>query len=511
MYSSSADMEFLVRLVFAARPGATALRSRRSLHAALLAAGLVIGSVHAVAGEQADRAIAAARKLVASGEVKPGTVLRLRAKQGNLVSLLGRDGELQQEWERLTGIPIDASVMPQVDSMTFIRGRRDADLTIARAHELADLDAAGLIVDLRPLLQRFGFQLKADEPEGYLLLDAQSRRGDKVLAIPADLDVALLFLRRDLLENEHNRARFRARHGRELAPPTTWAEYQRLVEFFHRPQDGFYGAGEPREKHTAWMYWLPRYLSASGNVAPFFDAKMRPQLLTAAGIAATENFVATVPFSPPQVLEDGKDFNYTLPLFVRGSTFSTILTVATAKIANREGSAIRGRFIAAPMPGYVHQGKLLRSTAFIYGNNLVIPSNGSQPELAFLYAMWLTDSDNSLKSVTANGIADPYRHHHLRDEQVRALYTPQALDLMRDELRIVRPGGTGMPGDAEYMAALSDQLWQAAAGRITPREAMARTSREWDAITDRLGRAAQLAHWRALQQGSPGTAATGRP
>ncbi len=504
-------MEFLVRLVFAARPGATALRSRRSLHAALLAAGLVIGSVHAVAGEQADRAIAAARKLVASGEVKPGTVLRLRAKQGNLVSLLGRDGELQQEWERLTGIPIDASVMPQVDSMTFIRGRRDADLTIARAHELADLDAAGLIVDLRPLLQRFGFQLKADEPEGYLLLDAQSRRGDKVLAIPADLDVALLFLRRDLLENEHNRARFRARHGRELAPPTTWAEYQRLVEFFHRPQDGFYGAGEPREKHTAWMYWLPRYLSASGNVAPFFDAKMRPQLLTAAGIAATENFVATVPFSPPQVLEDGKDFNYTLPLFVRGSTFSTILTVATAKIANREGSAIRGRFIAAPMPGYVHQGKLLRSTAFIYGNNLVIPSNGSQPELAFLYAMWLTDSDNSLKSVTANGIADPYRHHHLRDEQVRALYTPQALDLMRDELRIVRPGGTGMPGDAEYMAALSDQLWQAAAGRITPREAMARTSREWDAITDRLGRAAQLAHWRALQQGSPGTAATGRP
>jgi multiple sugar transport system substrate-binding protein len=395
--------------------------------------------------------------------------------------------------------------------MTFIRGRRDADLTIARAHELADLDAAGLIVDLRPLLQRFGFQLKADEPEGYLLLDAQSRRGDKVLAIPADLDVALLFLRRDLLENEHNRARFRARHGRELAPPTTWAEYQRLVEFFHRPQDGFYGAGEPREKHTAWMYWLPRYLSASGNVAPFFDAKMRPQLLTAAGIAATENFVATVPFSPPQVLEDGKDFNYTLPLFVRGSTFSTILTVATAKIANREGSAIRGRFIAAPMPGYVHQGKLLRSTAFIYGNNLVIPSNGSQPELAFLYAMWLTDSDNSLKSVTANGIADPYRHHHLRDEQVRALYTPQALDLMRDELRIVRPGGTGMPGDAEYMAALSDQLWQAAAGRITPREAMARTSREWDAITDRLGRAAQLAHWRALQQGSPGTAATGRP
>jgi len=467
--------------------------------------------MHAVAGEQADRAIAAVRQLVASGEVKPGTVLRLRVKQGNLVSLLGRDAELQREWERLTGIPIDASVMPQVDSMTFIRDRRDADLTIARTHEFADLDAAGLIVDLRPLLQRFGFQLRADEPEGYLLLDSQSRRGDKLLAIPADLDLALLFLRRDLLENEDNRTRFRARYGRELAPPLTWAHYQQLTEFFHRPQDGFYGAGEPRERHTAWMYWLPRYLSASAGGIAFFDARMRPQLLTAAGISATESFVATVPFSPPQVLEDGKDFNYTLPLFVRGNTFSTILTVATAKIANREGSAIRGRFIAAPMPGYVHHGKLLRRTTFIYGNNLVIPRSGSHPELAFLYAMWLTDPDNSLRSVTANGIADPYRHHHLRDEQVRALYTPQALDLMRQELRIVRPGGTALPGDAEYMAALSNQLWQAAAGRITSREAMARTSREWDAITDRLGRAAQIAHWRALRQAAPGTAATSRP
>lgn len=476
-----------------------------------MAAALALVSWHAAAGEQADRAIAAARQLVASGEVKPGTVLRLRAKQGNLVSLLGRDAELQREWERLTGIPVDASVMPQLDSMAFIRDRRDADLTIARTHEFADLDAAGLIADLRPLMQRFGFRLPGGEPDGYLLLDAQSRRGEKLLAIPADLDVALLFVRRDLLENEDNRARFKARHGRELAPPATWAEYQQLAEFFHRPQEGFYGAAEPRERLTAWMYWLPRYLSASEGSTPFFDERMRPKLLTAAGIAATESFVATVPVSPPQVLEDGKDFNYTLPLFVRGNTFSTILTVATAKIANREGSAIRGRFMAVPMPGHLQQGQLKRRTAFIYGNNLVVPSNGSQPALAFLYAMWLTDPDNSLRSVTANGIADPYRHHHLRDEQVRALYTPQALDVLRQELRIVRPGGTGLPGDAEYMASLSSHLWQAAAGRITPREAMARTSREWDAITDRLGRSTQIEHWRALQRATPGATASAAP
>jgi hypothetical protein len=53
------------------------------------------------------------------------------------------------------------------------------------------------------------------------------------------------------------------------------------------------------------------------------------------------------------------------------------------------------------------------------------------------------------------------------------------------------------------MAALSEQLWQAAAGRITAREAMARTSREWDIITDRLGR--------AMQPSAPGPVATRGP
>jgi multiple sugar transport system substrate-binding protein len=62
------------------------------------------------------------------------------------------------------------------------------------------------------------------------------------------------------------------------------------------------------------------------------------------------------------------------------------------------------------------------------------------------------------------------------------------------------PGGTGLPGDAEYMKALNQNLWLAAAGRLTPREAMQRTSREWEAITNRLGRAQQIAHWRDVRK-----------
>ena len=465
---------------------------------ALVALTLAVGG--AWAGEQANKAVAAVKALMADGTVKPGTVLRMRVKQGNLLSFLGRNGELQKAWEQQTGVLIDASVMPQLDSLEFIRSSEDVDLTIARNHEYPDLFHARLIEDLTPMLQRWNFALPEDPANGYMLLRHQAYLGERVVAIPADMDVALLFLRRDLLEDPAQRRRFQERHGRELRAPRTWAEYLRLLEFFNRPAEGFYGSAEPREKLTGWMYWLPRYLSAAAPNQYLFDDNMRPLIDSPAGIAATENYVATVPLSPPQALDDGRDYSYTLPFFIRGKAFATVLTVATAKISGREDSAIREKFVAAPIPGHEVGGRLVRRTQFIYGNNLVVPARAPNKALGFLFAMWLTDPDNSSRSVAANGFTDPYRFRNLRDPQVRALYTPQALDTLASELAITAPSGTGLPGDSEYLAALSNHLWLAAARRETAREAMERTAREWEAITERYGRARQAEAWRAFKR-----------
>jgi len=481
------------------------MRAKLGLWNAILAATALGAALTgaARAGEQAERAVAAVKQLIASGEIKPETVLKMRAKQGNMVSFLGRDYELQKDWERQTRILIDASVMPQLDSLEFIRAASDIDLTIARNHEYGDLFDAGLIEDLAPLFKRFGFTLPEDPDSGYMLLRHQAYFGDRIVAVPADMDIALLFVRRDLLEDPAQRARFQERFGRELKAPKTWADYQRLVEFFHRPKDGFYGSAEPREKLTGWFYWMPRYLSGAAPNQYLFDDQMKPLINSAAGIAATESYIATVPFTPPQALDEGKDYSYTLPFFIRGNAFATILTSATAKISNRDDSAIKGKFMALPMPGRVVGARLVRRTQFIYGNNLVVPASAQSKALAFLFAMWLTDPDNSARSVSANGIADPYRYSDLRDERVRAMYTPQALEVLRGELGVVAPAGTGLPGDSAYIAALNNNLWLAAAAKISAAEAMARTAREWEAITERIGRAKQIGHWRSIKKLHP--------
>lgn len=453
--------------------------------------------------DQSERALAAVKALRTSGELEAGATLRLTVKQGNIASFLGRDFELQREWEAHTGVRIDARLMPQTDSKTFIAGPDPVDLTIARSHELAELHADNLIADLTPIAERHGFTLDDAPPRGYFLLRQQAYVGDRLLAIPADADVPLLYLRRDLLEDKVNRASFERRHGYALGVPQTWQEYLDQVAFFHRGDDGFFGCLEQRERDTAWMFWMQRYVAMSPT-ARLFDDDLRPLLDSRAAIAATENYAATLPYSPPAILAEGNDYSYTLPLFVNGHGYSTIITPAGAKLFHLPGSKVHGRFIVAPLPGARVAGRLQRRSVLIYGNNLVVPQRAANKTLALLFAMWLTSPAVSVRSVgVAGGFTDPYRYHHLQDQRVADVYTPAALGAIHDALTGVLPAGTGMPGNAEYLAALNEALWRVASGMLPAREAMAAATVAWEAITERLGRAAQARHYRAYTAGYP--------
>lgn len=456
-----------------------------------LAAALVAAT--AQAGAQADRAVATVRQLVASGAVPAGTTLRLGFKQGNIDAFLGRDLALQKEWESRTGVVLDAHIVPQQATRQTLKSSGRIDLTVARNHEYPDLFADGLINDLTPLYAKLGFQLNDDPVDGLIRPDLQARLGDRIVAVPADGDVAVLYLRRDLLEDPREQEAFRKIHGRALEVPRTWREYEALQAFFHRPATELYGTAEERDEDGAWMFWSLRFLTATAGAPQLFDSAMRPQLESPAALAATESYIAAVKYSPPGITEPGKGYNYMLALFAQGKAFAIVSTVAAARLFNDERSAVRGRFIAVPVPGDVHDGKLVRRNTIIYGNNLVIPASAPHPVLAFLYAMWLTDPDVSLRSVgISGGFADPYRWSHLHDERVRATYTPEALAVFADAWPTASPPGTGLRGDSEYLAALDRHLTAAARGEIGAAEAMKRTTSDWEAITKRIGRAAQV-------------------
>jgi multiple sugar transport system substrate-binding protein len=479
-----------------------AIRSRQParrglLTAWLLAAALVAGPASAAPRSQSERAIAAVQQLIASGEVARDTVLSLGFKQGNINAFLGNDLELQKEWEQKTGIVLETRIIPQEPAKQFITRTPGIDLTVARNHEFTELLPLGLIEDLTPLFEEFGFELEDDRQSGYIRPDLQAYLGDRIAAIPADGDVVVMYLRRDLMEDPAERAAFRKATGRDLAPPETWQEYEELVRFFHRPDRGLYGAVEERDPDAAWMLWLPRYLSQATPYQPLFDENMRPLIASPEGLAATESYITTVRYSPPGITDKGNNYSFTMPLYMRGKAFAVMNTLATAKLLNGDGSLVHDKYLPLPIPGTRIDGKLVRRNTIIYGNNLVIPQGAGNRKLAFLYAMWITSPEISARSVgVRGGFTDPYRWHHLNDPRIVEVYTEPALQVFADAWPFTLPPGTGLPGDSDYLAVLDLNLTKAARGEQGAAEAMQRTAEAWELITDRLGRDQQVRHWK---------------
>jgi multiple sugar transport system substrate-binding protein len=459
-------------------------RHIRLLTAWLIVAALAAAPASAAPRSQSERAIAAVQQLIASGEVAKNTVLGLGFKQGNINAFLGNDLELQKEWEQKTGIVLETRIIPQEPAKQFITRTPGIDLTVARNHEFTELLPLGLIEDLTPLFEEFGFELADDPQSGYIRPDLQAYLGDRIAAIdPAE------------------RAAFLEATGRELAPPETWQEYEELVRFFHRPDRGLYGAVEERDPAAAWMLWLPRYLSQASPYQPLFNEEMRPLIDSPEGIAATESYIATVAYSPPGITDKGNNYSFTMPLYMRGKAFAVMNTLATAKLLNGDGSLVHDKYLPLPIPGTRIDGELVRRNTIIYGNNLVIPQGAGNRKLAFLYAMWITSPEISARSVgVRGGFTDPYRWHHLKDPRIVEVYTKPALRVFADAWPFTLPPGTGLPGDSDYLAVLDLNLTQAARGEQNAAEAMRRTAEAWELITDRLGRDEQKRHWEAARR-----------
>lgn len=79
-------------------------------------------------------------------------------------------------------------------------------------------------------------EVKNDSMPG--LIEGATLDGD-LMGYPLWTNCQLLIYRKDLFEDEANKAAFEAEYGYELAPPTTWEEYADMAKFFTK--DDMYG------------------------------------------------------------------------------------------------------------------------------------------------------------------------------------------------------------------------------------------------------------------------------
>jgi multiple sugar transport system substrate-binding protein len=346
----------------------------------------------------------------------------------------------------------------------------------------------------------------------------------KWIALTIDGDLFSGYYRKDLFEDPSNQAEFRARYARPLVAPETWQEYRDIAEFFTGRQDRegqpLWGTAEAfayggQQVWTVFSRVSP-YVNHRGHLtSQFFDKDtMRAQVNNPAWQRAVEEYREILRFSPPDALNYG--IVEARDAFIGGHTAMILDWGDTAQLAaNPATSQITGKVGYFVLPGSKTiwhdenwQWQTLerpnKAPFLAFGGWVAsVPANSRHPEAAWDYLMWYTNLENSQRDVvTAGSGINPYRLSHFSNidawtQAFSQVGAAEYLNVLRTSLDAPHAAlDLRIPGAFRYGEALEYEVTCALRGERSVRQALDRAAARWEAITDELGRAQQLAIYR---------------
>jgi multiple sugar transport system substrate-binding protein len=229
-------------------------------------------------------------------------------------------------------------------------GLRDGayDLALLVTDWLAEGVEAGALEDLQPWHDRAPLP---DWPQGWARsLTDPLRFGSKLSSTPWHDGPECLVYRSDLFSNAALRAEFSARHGRELAPPTSWQEFAETARFLTRPEDHLYGtvfAAFPDGHNTLYDFALQVWSRGAEFVGP--DGKPR---LVAPAIVDALDFYRRVVRDPAicHPRSPSLDSTQSGDLFLSGQVAMMVNWFGFAARSSRAGSPLNDRVAIASIP-----------------------------------------------------------------------------------------------------------------------------------------------------------------
>ena len=402
-------------------------------------------------------------------------------------------------FEQLTGVAVKASETPVDEintalSLDALSGAHSYDVALPATFGLPDLAASGAILPLTGYADRYeppGFR------DGILYATGDSFDGN-LYGFQTDGDAYVMFYHKGLLENPDEQARYADRFGTALKPPDTWAELDRQMAYFNRPDEGQWGGLLFRTPdYLAWEWWIRFHAK---GVWPF-SGEMEPQIASDAGVAALEEMIRATEHLCLDVAHLGLFENW--ERYSRGDVYCNIGWGGSQKYLNSQGSPMRGRMVYGQTPGGIIDDTVLRTPYFNWGWNYVVSANSDKPELGYLFSLFASAPKMSTLAVRQrDGFFDPFRPEHYDDAGIKAAYTPEFLKVHRASLEAAIPD-LYLEGQSDYFRVLGDWLGRALAGEVTPEIALERVAFHWRLITRGAGQALQVARWTQLRAKYP--------
>jgi multiple sugar transport system substrate-binding protein len=406
------------------------------------------------------------------------------------------------KWEELTGIKVKVVEVPIAEMFTKIMqeyragtGAYDA-LNVIPAW-MPDLVNAGALEELDPYVEKYGFkdELQMIAPT---YRDNQMTVNGKIYGFPDDGDVFLMYYRKDIFADPKLQEAFKAKAGRDLTVPKTWAEFDEVGQFLtDQLQPATYGAAFFRQPPYGMYMFQERFRNEGGK---FFDAEtMKASINSEIGIKTLEGMRNENKFMPPGVEQFG--FVENLAAFLSGQTAMTISWPPYGRWAAGYGtdeealswvprSQIAGKVGYAMPPGGHPQ--------LAAGFALSVSASSQNKEAAYLFIQWLNSEEISLQRVQLpTALRDPFRDSHFTSEEYMSRWpeAPEYLAALNEgaingllDLSIIQTD--------RYEEALRQGVSRLWAGE-DPQAILDDVAAQWDAITERIGVDAQKAAYDA--------------
>ncbi len=318
--------------------------------------------------------------------------------------------------------------------------------------------------------------------------DNQMKVDDKIFGFPDDGDVFVMYYRKDIFDDPKLKEEFKAKAGRDLTVPKTWAEFDEVGQFLtDKLQPKTYGAAFFRQPPYTMFMFEERFRTEGGK---FFDPEtMKATINSDVGVKVLTDMRNENKFMPPGVEQFG--FVENLAAFLSGQTAMTISWPPYGRWAAGYGSdqealswvpksTIAGKVGYALPPGGHPQ--------LAAGFALSVSSACKNKEAAYLFIQWLNSEEISMQRVhaadrPARSVPGLALHQHRVPERVAG---GEGVSRDPGRRRQDRPARPVAAADRQVRGGAAPDGQQAVGRRgseVDPR----RRRREWDAITDKIG------------------------
>jgi multiple sugar transport system substrate-binding protein len=403
---------------------------------------------------------------------------------------------VKELWERETGIPIEIVGLPNGQEFTKVMqdistSAGGFDIYSTEWNRLGDLAESGGIVQLDEFVEKH--RPEWDDPENGYVNGAQgvallNQYRGSTYGVSLDGDFQCWVYRRDLFEDPAEQAAFAERFGRPLAPPRTWAEHAEVAAFFHRPEQGLFGATDLRNQGWGYTNWYQRYVSMAQPNQFLFADDGTPLIDGEAGVAATQEYVNSLSHHSPDAISWSWPEQY--GNFAAGGAAMTCAFSNLPKFLDNpanSGSQVTGKIGSMLPPGRVIDGGLVSRSVLWFSLTGMVSAQSRAPEAAYLLLQWL-GSARIYAWMTANpaGYFDPFRLSDFSDPLVRQTYHDYHVAVLRETVERTVPT-INFAGATAFHNALDENLVAALAGTKTAEQAMADTASEWRRIVRGMG------------------------